>query len=119
MLIGGILGLFAVLALIGREMYRARHRQPAQTVPADAKLPPAIREMLIALRADPSNVELNRNMAARLEAMRAREAIQFRRKVVELQPDSVEDHLALANTAIRLGDAAGALQSVTVGIFGD
>ena len=112
-LIGGVIATFCIVALIGREMYRARHRQPtAQISEADAKLPPALREMAIALRLNPSDVDLNRKMAIRLEAMRSRQAIEFRRKVVELQPDSVEDHLALANTAIRMGDAATAKEAL-------
>jgi len=114
-LIAGIIFLFCIVALIGREMYRARHRQPeasAAMTAAQAKLPPAVRDLVNALRADPSDPELNRKMAARLEAMRSPAAIKFRRKVVELQPESVEDHLALANTAILMGDEATAKEAL-------
>jgi len=114
-LIGGVIATFSIVALIGREMYRARHRQPAAQgaiSEAEAKLPPAIREMVIALRLNPSDVDLNRKMAIRLEAGRSRQAIFYRRRVVELQPDSVEDHLALANTAIRMGDAEAAKEAL-------
>jgi hypothetical protein len=114
-LIAGIIFVFGIVALIAREMYRARHRQsaasPAMTA-AEAKLPPAIRELMNALRADPSDPELNRKMAARLEAAHSRAALQFRRKVVELVPESVEDHIALANAAIRLGDAEAAKEAL-------
>ena len=66
--VGGVIAAFGILALIGREMYRARHRQPAQAriSEAEAKLPPGIREMLIALRLNPSDVHLNRNMQLEL-----------------------------------------------------
>jgi Flp pilus assembly protein TadD len=114
-LMGGGVVMFCIVALIAREMYRARHRQPATQSAiseAEAKLPPAIREMTIALRMNPSDVDLNRKMAIRLEMMRSRKAIDFRRRVVELQPDSVEDHLALANTALRMGDAAAAKEAL-------
>ena len=114
-LIGGVIATFSIVALIGREMYRARHRQPAAQgaiSEADAKLPPAIREMVIAWRLNPSDVDLNRKLAIRLEAGRSRQAIFYRRRVVELQPDSVEDHLALANTAIRMGDGDAAKEAL-------
>lgn len=69
-----------------------------------------------ALRSNPRNVEANRLMAELSEAGRSPAALLWRSRVVALDPQSTDDRLALARTAIMLQDlgiATNALQGVT------
>jgi hypothetical protein len=65
-----------------------------------------------ALRYDPADASACRLMAELAETEHAPSALIWRSRVVELDPDSLDDRLALAETAIRKRDfttAAGAL----------
>ncbi len=64
------------------------------------------------LRSDPRNVEACRLMAAIHEASRSPETLLWRNRVVELNPRSVDDRLALAQSAILFGDPASATNTL-------
>lgn len=57
-----------------------------------------------ALQANPRNVEATRLMAGLVEAGRSPAALTWRSRVVELQPNSLDDRLALARTALAARD---------------
>lgn len=68
------------------------------------------------LRADPKNIEANRLLANLAEKGRSPEAILLRSKVVDLAPESTDDRLALAKTALTFGDfvtVSNALEGVS------
>jgi cytochrome c-type biogenesis protein CcmH/NrfG len=68
------------------------------------------------LRTDPGNIEACRLMADLNEAARSQSALLWRTRVVEANPHSVEDRLALAQTALVLrnfGIATNALEAVS------
>ena len=68
-----------------------------------------------ALRLNPHNLEACRLMANLADALRSQGALIWRQRVVELNPGSLEDRLALAETAINFNDynvAASALAGV-------
>ena len=67
------------------------------------------------LRSNPRNVEACRLMAALLEAGRSSSALLWRSRVVELNPRSLDDRLALAQSAMMFRDymdATNALEGV-------
>ena len=67
------------------------------------------------LRSNPRNLEASRMMAALLEAGRSPGALVWRSQVVELNPKSLEDRLALAQSAMMFRDymvATNALEGV-------
>jgi tetratricopeptide (TPR) repeat protein len=69
----------------------------------------------LVLHSNPNNVEAIRMMAD-LAGSRAAIALPFRKRVVELNPNSTDDKLSLAQTAIILGDynlATNTLESVS------
>lgn len=57
-----------------------------------------------ALRLDPQNIEACRMMAKLAEAVNDPMALNFRRKIVDLDPQSLDDRLALAQTAMFFKD---------------
>jgi len=70
-----------------------------------------------ALRANPQNVEACRMSAQLCEASRSSAALLWRNRVVELNPKSTEDRLALVQTALifrDIGAATNALEGVAV-----
>ena len=67
------------------------------------------------LRSDPRNLEATRLMAELAEASHSSSALRWRRRVVELNPLSLNDRLALATTAMQMHDysiASNALDGV-------
>jgi predicted Zn-dependent protease len=67
------------------------------------------------LRSDPNNLDATRVMAQLTEASRLPTALLWRSRVVELDPHSLQDRLALAQTALTLRDyttATNALEGV-------
>lgn len=60
------------------------------------------------LRSDPRNVEAMRVMAQLAEASRSPSALVWRSRVVELAPHSLDDRLALVQTALTMRDFATA-----------
>jgi Flp pilus assembly protein TadD len=67
------------------------------------------------LRSNPRNLEASRMMAALLEAGRSPGALVWRSQVVELNPKSLDDRLALAQSAMMFRDymvATNALEGV-------
>jgi tetratricopeptide (TPR) repeat protein len=67
------------------------------------------------LRSDPQNLDATRVMAQLTEATRSPSALVWRNRVVELDPHSLADRLALAQTALLLRDyptATNALEGV-------
>ncbi|MEI8040085.1 MAG: hypothetical protein WCL11_01670 [Verrucomicrobiota bacterium] len=64
------------------------------------------------LRADPRNVEACRLMAELNDAGRSPGALFWRNRVVELKPDSMNDRLALAKTALSMRDYATATNTM-------
>jgi predicted Zn-dependent protease len=65
-----------------------------------------------ALRSNPENVEACRLMAQLAESMRSPEAVLWRSRVVEIDPRSSEDRLALAQTALLFRDYATATNAL-------
>ena len=61
-----------------------------------------------AMLSDPTSIEAARLMAEMAERLGSPEAVRLRARVVELQPELVQNRLDWANTAVRLGDAASA-----------
>ena len=67
------------------------------------------------LRSDPKNVDATRVMAQLAEASRSPAALFWRSRVVELAPHSLDDRLALVQTALTMRDyvtATNALELV-------
>src|SRR5580658_2068578 len=58
------------------------------------------------LRSDPSNLDATRMMAQLAEASRSPGALMWRSRVVELDPHSLQDRLALAQTALTMREYA-------------
>lgn len=65
-----------------------------------------------AIRAKPTDVEAIRLMAGMMERERSPSALVWRQRVVDLAPDSVEDRLALAQTAISFRDTMTATNAL-------
>src|SRR5919198_2717295 len=65
-----------------------------------------------ALQINPNSIGGMRIMAELAEKTHDRVALDWRRKVVELQPRSIMDALALANTALQFGDIATAQRTL-------
>jgi len=61
-----------------------------------------------ALQSNPNNLEACRMMADFLDRARSPQAVVWRHRVLDLEPDSLTNRLALARTAISVGDAAQA-----------
>jgi Flp pilus assembly protein TadD len=66
----------------------------------------------LVLRSNPQNIDAARMMANLNEAARSPGALLWRNRVVELNPASVEDKLALAQTAIIFHDYASATNAL-------
>ena len=99
-------------ALLFREMRRSRRGNASAPVAAaqgdSGKISPEMQKIRDALKANPKSVEANRSMADKAEAAGSQTALEWRRRVVELEPGSAENQLALANTAVRFKDIATA-----------
>jgi Tfp pilus assembly protein PilF len=65
-----------------------------------------------ALQINPNSTAAMRIMAQLAEKSRDRAALDWRRKVVELEPDSTPDALALATCALQFGDIRTAAKSL-------
>jgi tetratricopeptide (TPR) repeat protein len=75
----------------------------------------AILSLKAALLRHPNHLEARRALAALLEEAYSPEALPHRRKLVDMQPQALEPKLALAQTALRLGEtreASKALRSI-------
>jgi len=64
------------------------------------------------LRSDPHNLDATRVMAQLADASRSPAALLWRSRVVELAPHSLEDRLALAQTALTMRDYASATNAL-------
>jgi Flp pilus assembly protein TadD len=64
------------------------------------------------LRSNPQNVEACRMMANLTEAARSSSALIWRQRVLELDPDSLDDRLALVQTAMIFKDFAAATNAL-------
>jgi len=64
------------------------------------------------LRSDPKNVDATRVMAQLAEASRSPAALFWRSRVVELAPHSLDDRLALVQTALTMRDYATATNAL-------
>jgi Flp pilus assembly protein TadD len=64
------------------------------------------------LASNPRNLEASRLMAQMLEAARSQGALLWRSRIVEMNPKSLEDRLALAQTALALQDYASATNAL-------
>lgn len=65
-----------------------------------------------AVRAKPTDVEAIRLLATMAEKDRSPAAVVWRQRVVDLEPDSLTDRLALAQTAISFRDTASATNAL-------
>ena len=104
--------MLALGAVLFREMRRSRREKAAAPAAAarvdEGKMSAEIRKIRDALKANPKDVAANRAMAEKSEAAGANAALEWRRRVVELEPGVAENHIALANTAARFKDLATA-----------
>lgn len=65
-----------------------------------------------ALKVNPGNVEACQIMAIVAEQLRSSDALRWRRRIVELQPNSITNRLTLARAALQLGDVKEADQAL-------
>jgi predicted Zn-dependent protease len=77
---------------------------------ADARS--AVLSVQAVLRSDPNNLDAIRVMAQLAEASRSPAALVWRSRLVELNPHSLDDRLALAQTAVTLRDYATATNAL-------
>lgn len=106
--------LCCVLVLLGGysafrayELWKQNHWMTlAKTFAADGDVPNEILCLKQVLHYNPRNVEACRMAANLADAAGSPDALPFRRKVVELDPTSVPDRLALAQTALIFRDYA-------------
>jgi Flp pilus assembly protein TadD len=117
----GLVVLIAVGAWFSRPIFRGwkerRSLQQAQEFFAKEDYRNAILAARQALAANPSNIEASRLMANVTEIMRSPEALKWRQRVVDLQPQNFTNLMQLAKTAILQGDypqAAQALRGIAV-----
>lgn len=75
-------------------------------------LPNALLSLQKALHSDPKNLEACRLMAEVCETGRSPAALVWRGRVVELQPNSTEDRLALARAGMMFGDLISATNAL-------
>jgi predicted Zn-dependent protease len=73
----------------------------------------AIVQTQFALRADPNHLEANRLMARLADLAGASQAVSWHRKVTELEPGVLENHLKWAEAALRANSIAIAEQALT------
>ena len=83
------------------ERQQLRH---ATTLLNDGKLNAAALSARRALQLNPNSTAAMRIMAQLAERARERAALDWRRKVVELEPRSIADAIALSNCALQFGD---------------
>src|SRR5262245_46455899 len=114
-----VLVLAAVAAWLGPSAYRSwkhdRQLRQARSFLTAGDQRNATLSLRRALLANPRSVEAARLMAELAENARSPNAVGWRAKIVELEPDNVENRLAWANTSLRMGDfpsASKALVSV-------
>jgi Flp pilus assembly protein TadD len=72
----------------------------------------AVLAMQQLLRSDPNNLEATRMMAEITDASRSPSALLWRSRVVELDPHSFPDRIALAQTALAMRDYASATNAL-------
>jgi len=112
----GILAVIAVGAWFSRPIYRGwkeqRSLRLAQEFFAKADYRNAVLAARQALTANPSNVEASRLMANITEMMRSPEALKWRQRVIELQPQNFTNRMQLAKTAILQGNYPQAGQAL-------
>jgi tetratricopeptide (TPR) repeat protein len=84
----------------------------ARTFIAKSDAPNALLCLRQALQSNPHNLEACQLMASFAEAARSPQAVIWRSRLVELQPDSLPDRLALARTALAAGDAVTARKAL-------
>ena len=115
----GILCGILLLILFGWGGCRAyriweEHRQVQQATGflSAGKLNSAALSARRALQLNPNSAGAMRIMAELAEKGRDRVALDWRRKVVELQPRSTADAIAVANTALQFGDIRAAEKSL-------
>jgi cytochrome c-type biogenesis protein CcmH/NrfG len=102
-----------VLLLLGYTGYRtfqvwkqSRLMAMAKQYLAKADMHNTVLSLQQLLKANPRNLEASRMMAGLTEAARSPSALSWRQRVLELNPKSFEDRLALVQTAITFQDYA-------------
>src|SRR5262245_51090898 len=65
-----------------------------------------------AVQSNPENLRACRMMAEMAERFRSPNAVEWRSRVVKLEPGVLRNHLALANTALLLSDLSAADQAL-------
>ncbi len=95
-----------------RLLRQARYLKLARHYLAKSDAKWALYNLQRAVRADPFNVEAWRLMADVSDSTRSRTALLARSRVVELRPHSTDDRLALASTALLLGDYLAATNAI-------
>jgi predicted Zn-dependent protease len=102
---------------LGRAPYRnwkQRHYLvKAQDCAAKGDLAGAVENARKSIETNPKNIDACRLMATITEQIRRPEAVLWRRRIVELEPDSLQNRLDLAKTALLLNDAKEARQVLT------
>jgi predicted Zn-dependent protease len=108
LILAGILAVIAAGAWFSRPVYRSwkeqRSLKQAQEFFANQDYRNATLAARQALAANASNVEAARLMANLNEMLRSPEALNWRQRVVDLQPQNLTNRLELAKTALLLGN---------------
>ena len=97
----------------GYNIWKEKHLvKMARGFIAKSDAPNALLCLRQALQSNPNNLEACRLMATFAEAARSPQAVIWRSRLVELQPDSLPDRLALARIAMAAGDAVTAQRAL-------
>lgn len=112
----GVLAVIAVGVWAGRPAYRGwqerRSVQQATEFLAAKDYRNAMLAARRALAANPSSVEASRLMAHLTETLRLPAALDWRQRLVDLQPEDLTNRLQLARTAILLGNFPRAAETL-------
>jgi Flp pilus assembly protein TadD len=115
-LIAAALAAIGGLGLLGYEFYLAAYQRRvlANARAALAKGPNASAAFWVAdaLKGNPNGVEENRLMADLADAAKSPSVLQWRMRVVHLDPANLRNYLALANSEFELGEPKMALEAL-------
>ena len=115
-----ILSICCVVVLLagyaGYQGYKLRKQEHlinlARQFVAKKDAPNAMLCLQLVLRSNPNNVTAARMVADLYDGAHSPNALSWRNRVVQLNPDSLEDRLSLAQTAIVLGDYAASTNAL-------
>jgi Flp pilus assembly protein TadD len=111
-----LVALAGAVGIMGYRYYRGVRQEQwlsqARVFLAKADFTNAVLRLQRAIRINPRDAEAYRLMAGLAEADRSASAVGWRARVVEINPHSLEDRLALAQTALVMNDVAMATNAL-------